>query len=165
MNKWIEENIDNLTSICKKITKGEPHEDLFQCGMEQFLKNKKSELLPDREKLYFFIKILKTNYYSTTSPYARLYKRFKPEEIGTLEIVDSQTSQLEITIEWVREQIEIGKKNKWYYYRLFELYIEENCNLTALSRRTTIPMVSLSRDIAKVRNELKQARKNYLNNN
>jgi hypothetical protein len=51
---------------------------------------------------------------------------------------------------------------EWYYGRLFELYIEEGCNLTKLNKRTTIPIVSLSRDINKVREILKQKRKQDL---
>ena len=56
---------------------------------------------------------------------------------------------------WVKEEL---KKIDWYYGRLFELYIEEGCSVTKLSKRTTIPINSVSRDINKVRRELKQLR-------
>jgi hypothetical protein len=43
------------------------------------------------------------------------------------------------------------KKEEWYYWRLMELYIEEGCSLTKLSKRTTIPLNSVSRDIHKIK--------------
>jgi hypothetical protein len=43
-----------------------------------------------------------------------------------------------------------------------ELYIEEGCSISKLSKRTTIPLNSVSRDINKVRSILLNKRKEEL---
>ena len=60
-----------------------------------------------------------------------------------------------ITLEWVISELQ---NLDWYYKRLMELYIEEGCSITKLSKRTEIPINSVSRDINKVRKILKQKR-------
>jgi DNA-directed RNA polymerase specialized sigma24 family protein len=67
-----------------------------------------------------------------------------------------------ITFDWVLNEIEELKKTEWYFARIFELYILEDCNLTKLSKRTTIPINSVSRDVNRVRRYLNQKRKKLL---
>jgi DNA-directed RNA polymerase specialized sigma24 family protein len=65
----------------------------------------------------------------------------------------------EITIEWVRNELnEMKKTDQWYYGRLFELYLEGGGSIVELSKKTTIPVNSVSRDINKVRKILRKKR-------
>jgi hypothetical protein len=62
--------------------------------------------------------------------------------------------------------ITIHKKGEWWYYaRLFELYLEEGASITNLSKRTTIPLNSVSRDINKYRRELRRLRNEHYKKN
>jgi DNA-directed RNA polymerase specialized sigma24 family protein len=71
------------------------------------------------------------------------------------DIPEIEYEEDEFNMEWVQEQL---KTIDWYYARLFQLYIDEGCSVTKLSKRTTIPINSVSRDINKVRRQLKQLR-------
>ena len=73
----------------------------------------------------------------------------KPQEIPTNEV----------TIEWVKNELnEMKKTDQWYYGRLFELYLEGGGSIVELSKKTTIPVNSVSRDINKVRKILRKKR-------
>lgn len=158
LDNWINDNYKELKkitqSICKRID-----EDLFQMCIEQFIKNPKTIGIPDDQKLYFFTKIVRNNYHSKSSPYYYTYHRFKFNEIDPIQDKhDEPYIESPFTIEWVNEQLQTMD---WYYKKLFQLYIEEKCSLTKLSKRTTIPLNSISRDINKVRKELKKRRSKY----
>lgn len=165
MDKWFNENYDRLKLICKKITKEEDVDEILHFCIEQVLKNKNFISIENNdEKVYFFSRVVNINWKSNKSPYYQQYKKNKIVEM----VYDPYVAELEyeedgVDMDWVREQIEIMKRGKdWYYGRLFDLYIEENCNLTNLSKRTTIPLNSVSRDIRKVREHLIKLRNKKL---
>ena len=158
---WIQQNFTELKIICNKITRGEDSDDLLQLSVEQFLKNKKVSDIPDKEKLFFFARIVRNNYHSNSSPYYHTYRKFKFNEIGNMDIEYLSYEEPIINLEWVNTQL---NNLDWYFKRLMELYIEEGCSITKLSKRTTIPLNSVSRDINKVRKILNQKRKEELNN-
>jgi DNA-directed RNA polymerase specialized sigma24 family protein len=155
LNDWIEQNILELKKICSRITRGEDSEDLLQLSVEQFLNNKKVPSIPDKEKLFFFTRIVRNNYNSKSSPYYHQYKKFQFNSIENMEIEYLEYEEDTITLEWVISELQ---NLDWYYKRLMELYIEEGCSITKLSKRTEIPINSVSRDINKVRKILKQKR-------
>ena len=65
----------------------------------------------------------------------------------------------QVTIEWVKNELnEMKKTDQWYYGRLFELYLEGGGSIVELSKKTTIPVNSVSRDINKVRKILRKKR-------
>jgi len=130
-------------------------DDLLHLCIEQFIKNKKVHQIPDKEKLYFFTKIVRNQYHSKSSKYHYTYRRYQFSEIVDNDIAEIEYQEDEFNMNWVKEQL---KTIDWYYGRLFELYIEEGCSVTKLSKRTTIPINSVSRDINKVRRQLKQLR-------
>ena len=69
-----------------------------------------------------------------------------------IEVKDIEYTEDGIDMDWVNNELEEMKKGEdWYFARLFDLYIQEDCNLTKLSKRTTIPLNSVARDIKKVR--------------
>jgi hypothetical protein len=125
------------------------------------MENKKIELIPDNQKVYFFTKIVRNNFYSTTSPYHRTYFKYKFTEMTELSKPDVEYQENEFDLQWVQNQLKTGFQ--WYYMRLFQLYIEEGCSLIKLSKRTSIPSNSCSRDIKKVRLELIKRRNKILN--
>ena len=162
INTWIENNFNELKKICDKITRGEDSDDLLQLSVEQFLKNRKSDDIPDNEKLFFFARIVRNNYNSNSSPYYHTYRKFKFSDIDNIDIQYLEYEEPVINLEWVKVQL---NELEWYYKRLMELYIEEGCSISKLSRRTTIPLNSVSRDINKARKILIQKRQDELRNN
>ena len=162
INLWITINYDELRKICKSVSRLEDYDDLFQICIEQFILNKKIPDMPDKERLYFFTRLVRNQYYSKTSRYYNHYKKFKTDEVYDYDFPDLQYQEPDINLDWVKKQLtQMKQSNDWYYGRLFELYISEGCNITATSKLTTIPINTVSRDINKVRKELNK-RKNKL---
>jgi len=155
LNDWLSNNYNELKNICSKFSTPEEVDDLLHLCVEQFLKNKRVHQIPDKERLYFFTKIVRNQYHSKSSKYHYTYRRYQFSDVVETEIPDVVYEEDEFNLEWVYEQL---KSIDWYYGRLFELYIEEGCSVTKLSKRTTIPINSVSRDINKVRRQLKQLR-------
>jgi len=152
---WIENNHKELVKICQSITKQNDIEDLLHLCILQVYQSKKFQDVPDKQKLYFFSVIVKNNFNSKSSAYYRQFKRKFEEIPEKFEIVEEEYKESPFNLEWVHKEL---KKMDWYYGRIFQLYIEENCNLTKLSKRTSIPANSLSRDIRKVKEELRKIR-------
>lgn len=160
IDDWINNNIKEMRKIVNSISK-QNNPDLFQVCIEQFLTNQRLKEIPDKEKLYFFSKIVKNNFFSKSSPYYYTYGKYKFSEFTPkIEIIDDPIREY-VDLEWVKTEL---KKIDWYYRKLFELYIEENCSITKLSQRTTIPINSVSRDINKVRRILNKRRIKFLEN-
>ena len=155
MNDWLSKNYNELKNICNKFSTPDEVDDLLHLCIEQFIKNKKVHQIPDKEKLYFFTKIVRNQYHSKSSKYHYTYRRYQFNEMVDNNIAEIEYQEDEFNMDWVHEQL---KTIDWYYGRLFELYIEEGCSVTKLSKRTTIPINSVSRDINKVRRQLKQLR-------
>lgn len=124
------------------------------------MKNKKVIEIPDDQKIYFFTKIVRNQYNSESSKYHYTYRKYKFNEYNNNEEqADIPYEESQFNMEWVQEQL---KKIDWYYAKLFQLYIDEGCSITRLSKRTTIPLNSVSRDINKVRKELIKRRNKFL---
>lgn len=161
LNKWIEDNYQELKKIVRKVSRTTDDDDLLQICIEQFMLNKKVNEIPDNQKLYFFARIVQNNFKSNSSPYYYTYYKYKFSEFNnnSLQIQDSTYQENEFDLNWVHNEL---KKIDYYYRRLFELYIEENCSITKLSKRTTIPLNSVSRDINKVRKILNKNRNKFI---
>lgn len=164
LDTWIKENYEQLRIICYKVSREEDIDDLFQICIEQFLKNKKTIDIPNEQKLFFFTRIVKNNFNSKTSKFYNTHKKFQFNEINNLEIKDEEYIESIINMDWVNSEIKKLKDNQWYYGRILELYIEEGCSLTKLSKRTSIPINSVSRDVNKVKKLLREKRQQDLQN-
>jgi len=158
LKSWIEKNNQELYDIVKGIIKNEDDvPDLYQCVMEQILtKPEKFNKVPDDQKVFYFIKILKNNYYSKTSPYYYKMKkdisRYSPLEESSLEtIVDTLYDDELPSLDWVKGQLDTLD---WFSRDLFLLYIELE-TITKVSQQTTIPLNSVSRYIKKIKDILK----------
>lgn len=155
MKHWISENYNELKNICSKFSTEEEVDDLLHLCLEEFMKNKKVSEIPDKEKIYFFTKIVRNQYNSESSKYHYTYRKYKFSDMVETDIPEIEYEEDQFNMDWVKEQL---KTMEWYYGRLFQLYIDEGCSVTKLSKRTTIPINSVSRDINKVRRQLKQLR-------
>jgi hypothetical protein len=161
LGEWIKNNFNELKLICKKVSRLDDVDDLLQICIELFLLNKKVPNIPDKEKLFFFARIVKNNFYSKSSPYYRIYK-FDFNELKENDVIQEEYEESEITIEWVKKQLKEIMKTEWYFGRLFELYLEVGGSVTKLSKQTGIPINSVSRDINRTRKKLKILRENEL---
>ena len=155
MKHWISENYNELKNICSRFSTTEEVDDLLHLCLEEFMKNKRVTEIPDNQKIYFFTKIVRNQYNSESSKYHYTYRKYKFNDMVESDIAEVEYEEDQFNMEWVQEQL---KKIDWYYARLFQLYIDEGCSVTKLSKRTTIPINSVSRDINKVRRQLKQLR-------
>jgi DNA-directed RNA polymerase specialized sigma24 family protein len=155
LKHWISENYNELKNICSKFSTTEEVDDLLHLCLEEFMKNKRVTEIPDEQKIYFFTKIVRNQYNSESSKYHYTYRKYKFNDMVDIDIPEVEYEEDQFNMEWVQEQL---KKIDWYYARLFQLYIDEGCSVTKLSKRTTIPINSVSRDINKVRRQLKQLR-------
>jgi len=157
LHKWISLNNDELMDITLKVCKNqEDYMDLYQCVMEQML-NKKDKFneMKDKEKTYFFISMLKRNYFSKTSPY---YYQFKKGAImdditdDLLEgIIDVEYTESIPDMEWVKLQL---LELDWFDRDLFNLWVELG-SLSNVSRKTNIPVNSVGKYIKEIKQELK----------
>jgi hypothetical protein len=161
LNDWLSNNYNELKNICSKFSTPEEVDDLLHLCIEQFINNKKVHQIPDKEKLYFFTKIVRNQYHSKSSKYHYTYRRYQFNEIVENDISDIEYEESKFDMDWVIKQIEEDKKNgEWYFSRLFEIYIEQDCSVTKTSKKTSIPINSVSRDLNKYRKQLKLRRNN-----
>ena len=161
MNDWLSNNYKELKNICSKFSTPEEVDDLLHLCIEQFIKNKKVHQIPDKERLYFFTKIVRNQYHSKSSKYHYTYRRYQFSDVVETEIPDVVYEEDEFNLEWVYKQIDEDKKNgEWYFARLFQIYIEQDCSVTKTSKKTSIPINSVSRDLNKYRKQLKLRRNN-----
>jgi len=152
LNDWIEENITELRKICNRVAKQNNTDDLLQVSIQQFLTNRKINLIPDGEKLFFFARIVRNNFNSKTSKYHKIYRKNNFVELGSnIDIPQEEYTDPILTIEWVLNEIENIKQYDWYLGQITLHYFAEDCNLTRLSKKIGIPINNLSRDIKKVK--------------
>lgn len=163
LSTWIENNYFQLKKICDKYSTGIDTEELCQSCIEQFMKNKKTDSIDDSQKIFFFTRIVTNNAASKSSPFYKENRSFKFSEFLDKDIPDEPYQEFD-EWEWVKEQLNYDKrKGDWYYARLFEIYISLGCSVSQTSKVTTIPINSVSRDLNKYRNLLKQRRKERIN--
>ena len=159
-NLWLKNNHNDLLQTTGTIV-GDPElvDDLYACVVEQLLrKPKKIDETPDSQKKYYFIKVLKNNYFSKTSPYHYQYRKPTDNHIPLLEtITKSLTDEVyEDTLpdmKWVEKTL--NKEFDWYSRDLFCLWIEMG-TLTNVSKKTQIPLNSVGRHIKQIKNKLKE---------
>jgi excinuclease UvrABC helicase subunit UvrB len=152
LNDWIEENILHLQKICQSVSKNNDSSDLCQICLEQLLKSKTINNVPDEQKLYFFARLVRNNFNSKTSRYHKVYRKTNFVELGSnMDISNEDYTDSVLTIEWVLEEIEKIKQYDWYLGQITLHYFAEDCNLTRLSKKIGIPINNLSRDIRKIK--------------
>ena len=157
-NRWIQINNDELVDITKNIT-GNHHDymELYQFVVLEILSKPPKKDIPDSQKKYYFIRLLKNNWFSKTSRYHYEFRKvvYNHQEIEfneeRTEIPMEEYEEDDIPdIDWVREQLQ---DYGWFYRDIFLLYMELN-TIKAVSSQTTIPINSCSKYINDVKNKL-----------
>jgi len=166
-HKWIENNHSELLNITRGLVSSpEDADDLYACVMEQLLnKPEKIDDIPDSQKKYYFIRVLKNNYNSKTSPYHYQYRKPTQHHRPLLDEITEGFIQEEYeeTIPdmiWVEKTL--NEEFGWYERDLFKLWIEMG-TLTKLSNETQIPLNSVGRQIKTIKIKLKELWLNELN--
>lgn len=162
MESWFSINYNKLKQICRSVSRENDVDELLHYCIDKVISNEKfNNITEESNKIFYFTRVVINNWKSTSSPYYTTYRKERPKIIDSdIELPNVELEEeVEIDLDWVKNELENIKKDGWYYGRLFELYIEEGCSLTKLNKRTTIPLAPLSRDINKVRELLKQRRK------
>ena len=131
-NEFIKNNYQELKNICNKFSTPVEVDDLLHLCIEQFLMNKKVEQVPDKEKLYFFVKIVTNQCKSNSSIFNKYFVKHKFCELTEIDIQEEEYEESPIDLKWVDNEL---KKFDWYYGRLFQLYIEEGCSISKLAAR------------------------------
>jgi hypothetical protein len=152
-NEWLGLNYYELEQITHNIVKDKNEVgDLLHCVIEQILKKNALDAMVERERIFYFIRVLKNNYFSKTSPYFYQYKKkglqetiFDPEYYQN--IPDESYTEEVPTIEWVYKELE---HLSWFDRDLFLLWMELG-TLTAVSKKTTIPLNSVGRYINQIK--------------
>jgi len=166
---YINKNGVELLKISKNITKGDDYEDLFQFCILQLLEKdqKPLDIIPDKQKKYYIVKVLKNNWFSKTSPYEYKHRRKvnnnNEYKDFNWEIYDNQDEVYEESnpsIEWIREEL---NQLHWYKRDLFLMWMEIQ-SITEIAKQTTIPMNTCGRHIREIKkylNEKWESKKSY----
>ena len=157
-NRWIQINNDELVEITKKITGNHTdYMELYQFVVLELLSKPPKKEIPDKQKKYYFIRLLKNNWFSKTSRYHYEFRKV----IYNHQETEFNEDRTEIPIEeyeednipdidWVRDQLQ---DYGWFYRDIFLLYMELN-TIKAVSSQTTIPINSCSKYINEVKDKL-----------
>lgn len=156
---WVSKNYDDLYTITRNICNGdELMDDLFQEVMVQLLPKKDLDVIPDDEKKYYFISVVRLNYHSKTSRFH--YKIRKPTEnwfsFDERDEDNDMTESLDyidkVDMNWVKDELQ---DFHWYKRTLFEMWIEEG-TITSLSKKTTINKNTCGQHIREIKEELQR---------
>jgi len=157
--EWINSNHREAMDMVRKIcVDKDAQDDLFQCVVEQLLeKPKKINEIPDSQKMYYFIRVVRNNYNSKTSPYHKVYRKNQNHHTPLLEEItedfaDEEYKETLPDIKWVYKQLE---EFDWFDRDLFVLWLEMG-TLTSVSKQTQIPLNSVGRYINKTKQKLKE---------
>lgn len=175
MNKQVESYITNnyyeLLTISKKLTKGHElsqellHEVIVQLYDKKEIKLKK---YCDNSIKYYITAVMRINFYSKTSPF---YYKIRKEAQTYLEIFDDyiyeplyDVADVEIELALEKEKLicileESYVELEWFEKSIFDLYIVLG-SLKKVSKRTRIPVTSVSRYIKEIKNKIKSQLEN-----
>jgi DNA-directed RNA polymerase specialized sigma24 family protein len=170
MNKEVENYLTKhyyeLLNISKKLTKGhELSQELLHEVVIQLYDKKEIKLKSycDNSIKYYITAILRTNFYSKTSPF---FYNIRKESQTYLELFDEYNYQTIPDIPFEEEEIALEKENimcileqsyvelEWWQRSLFDLYIVLG-SIKKVSKKTRIPVSSVSRHIREIRTKIK----------
>ena len=161
-NQWIGENNNGMRKMVRGIVSGDDNlaDELFQTVVLQLLeKPDKVDKVPDHQKVFYFIRVVKNNYYSNSSPFQ--YRRVIDKKRHVQ--IDEQLTKMEDTPyeepldykTWVTEQLDNEELFTWYEKSIFLLYIEMTSYIS-VSKKTTIPVNSVSRHLKQIKTKLQE---------
>ena len=173
MNKTIEEyitkNYYNLLTIAKRIckTNTDIHQELLHEVILQLYDKDRINLksYDDNSIKYYITAVMRINYYSKTSPF---YYKIRRERIlinvDLSTCYDLSAEQESFESEELFELLEQNYSElDWFRKSLMDMYLTLNRSMAAVSRKTTIPIQSISRYIKEAREQVKTNVINKLN--
>jgi len=164
---FITRNYYQLLNIAKKVTKKDEEtsrELLHEVFLQLYQKEKivLKEYNDDNIK-YYITSIMRVNYYSQTSPY---HYRIRKERLNYSELseamnieTEQETFESEQLFQILEEQY---SELDWFRKSILDLYLTLN-SLKAVSKKTTIPLTSISRYIKEGKAQIKNNVINRLN--
>jgi len=163
MNKKIECYITRqyyvLLGIAKKITKKDEetsrellHEVILQLYSRDDIKLKEYN---DNSIKYYITSILRVNYYSSTSPYHYRIRKERAMYSDLTEVLNMEAEQEVFESEQLFQLLEEQYcELDWFRKSLLDMYLSLN-SLKAVSKKTTIPLTSISRYIREGKQQIK----------
>lgn len=163
MNKQVEQYITKnyyvLKSIAQKITKDQDlaHDLLHECIIQLY--DRKEIILKsydDNSIKYYITAIMRTNFYSKTSPF---YYRIRKERILYVDISECfnmEAEQEDFEKTNIFDILEISYTElDWFQKSLMDLYLMMG-SMKKVSQNTSIPLTSISRYINDTKESLKK---------
>jgi hypothetical protein len=140
-----------LIEASKNITNNHVlHLDLLHFALDAlFQKENYKEIIESGGVRFYIVRIMVNQWRSNTSPF---YKQF----------IGQRTCEIDFDIKDESEDLDVSRYEealkgfKWYDRELFKIFLEENHNITSLSKSTGIPRTSIAFAINKVRKKLKR---------
>jgi hypothetical protein len=123
VSTWIEKNNQELIEITKRVINHQDYLDIYQMVVLSLLeKENRINKLSDKELTYFFIRALKNQFFSKTSPYHYQYR--KPVHLW-IEILNQNLEEeidykIKVDLDWVHNQL---KDLSWFDRDLFLLWM------------------------------------------
>lgn len=161
VDRWINTNYDEISQMCRNITRGHNDSDelLHNC-LEQLL-DKREQLkdLEDKELKWFFSRILYINWNSSTSPYHYQFRKHSQNNSEiTFDIQDTEDNEIEYKM-WVEDKLkdiqEILREQRWFDRALFNKYFNEGYSYQSLSKKTGISYHTIASTIRRVKKIIK----------
>lgn len=157
IESFITKNYYELFSIAKKITKGHHlTKDLLHEVVLQLYDRNDITLhsYEDNTIKYFIVAIIRTNWYSKTSPFYYKIRRESALYVDLKEVLDMEDEQEAFEKEHILCTLEEGWADlDWFHKSLFEMYM---ClgSMNKVSKKTKIPLSSIRRYIKESRIEI-----------
>tara|TARA_R110002167_G_scaffold330807_2_gene537476 strand:+ start:1049 stop:1558 length:510 start_codon:yes stop_codon:yes gene_type:complete len=150
---WISNNYDELVVMTDNITRSNDEAgDLLHCVLEQALdREQKLNNIPDKEKKWWFSRVIYVNWNSKTSPY---YYQYKKESAKYNELPDFSLKEVDTDLThklWVDDKMdkvdEILENIHWFQRLLFRRYLYGGYSYNTLSLKTKIPVNTIATSI------------------
>ncbi len=160
IEKYITNQYYNLLTITKKITKNhELSQDLLHEVILQ-LYNKDNIILNeynDDQIKYYIVAIIRINWHSNTSPFYYKIRKESAKYVDISQVFDlADEPQLEFENKIIFDILEEGwAELDWFRKSLFEMYMGLG-SMKKVSKKTRIPISSVSRYINESRKQIKQ---------
>ena len=157
---------NKLRKIAHKICKSDDNtDDLMHDVLIQLDTNKVYNTLSEKDKVFFFIKAIKNQYYSNHSQYHKTYRKYIFQEIPiNYDPKDKPFNELP-TLDWITETLDselVSNPNFWYNHGIYNLYLKHR-KLEVLHRLTKIPRYSLRMTLREMKEWLNYKWEKYNN--